>query len=624
MVRSVSPEHLPDDAKLPSVDVFICTADHTKEPTVEVMNTVISAMGLDYPAEKLAVYLSDDGGAASTLFAMKEACSFAKTWLPFCRQFGIKTRCPEAYFSLGHDEFIFRTDEFEAKEEKIKSAYEMFKAKVENRASRDSVMNDRPPRVEIIHDNKENAGRKDNLPLLVYVSREKRPSRPHRFKAGALNALLRVSGILSNAPYMVVLDCDMYCNDPASAKQAMCFHLDTQISDSLAYVQFPQIFYNVSKRDIYDGQARSAYKMKYQGMDGIRGTICAGTGYYLKKKALYNYPNQEDEFLSEPEKKFGNSSKFIASVLTGYTHEDNEGEGSSCDVLLEEARSLASCTYEENTKWGKEVGYSYDSLLESSFTGYLLHTRGWRSVYLYPKRPAFLGCTTIDMKDAMVQLMKWSSGLLQVGLSKFSPLVYGMARMPILQSMCYGYFMFMPLLAIACVLYGVVPQLCLLNGISLFPQVTTPWFSVFAIIYISSTVRHLYEVLSTGGSLVTWWNETRIFFIKSVSALLFGCLDVVMKSLGVAKASFRLTNKAVDQEKLAKYEKGTFDFEGAKMFMIPLTVLVLLNTICFIGGVGRVISNRNIEEMFGQVFLSSSTLLFSYPILKGLIPSKSK
>lgn len=126
MVRSVLPEHLPDDAKLPRVDVFICTADNTKEPTVEVMNTVISAMGLDYPAEKLAVYLSDDGGAASTLFAIKEACSFAKTWLPFCIQFGIKTRSPEAYFSLGHDEFIFRTDEFEAKEEKIKVSHEIY------------------------------------------------------------------------------------------------------------------------------------------------------------------------------------------------------------------------------------------------------------------------------------------------------------------------------------------------------------------------------------------------------------------------------------------------------------------------------------------------------------------
>jgi hypothetical protein len=30
----------------------------------------------------------------------------------------------------------------------------------------------------------------DKMPLLVYVSREKRPSHPHHFKAGALNVLV--------------------------------------------------------------------------------------------------------------------------------------------------------------------------------------------------------------------------------------------------------------------------------------------------------------------------------------------------------------------------------------------------------------------------------------------------
>lgn len=106
--------------------------------------------------------------------------------------------------------------------------------------------------------------------------------------------------------------------------------------------------------------------------------------------------------------------------------------------------------------------------------------------------------------------------------------------------------------------------------------------------------------------------------------MLFGCADVMMKWLGVAKANFRLTNKVVDKEKLEKYEQGTFDFEGAKMFMIPLTFMVLLNVVCFVGGMKRVISDGNLDMMFGQIFLSWTTLLFSYPILKGLVPSKHK
>lgn len=59
----------------------------------------------------------------------------------------------------------------------------------------------------------------------------------------------------------MVLDCDMFCNDPASAKQAMCLHLDPKMSSELSFVQFPQMFYNVTKNDIYDGQTRSAFKV---------------------------------------------------------------------------------------------------------------------------------------------------------------------------------------------------------------------------------------------------------------------------------------------------------------------------------------------------------------------------
>lgn len=121
MVRTVAPENLPSDKKLPGVDVFIYTADAKKDLVVDVMNTVLSAMALDYPVDKLAVYLADDGGAAVTLFAMKEACEFARCWIPFCRKYGVQTRCPEAFFSSFGDSERERldSDQFKAEEEKL-------------------------------------------------------------------------------------------------------------------------------------------------------------------------------------------------------------------------------------------------------------------------------------------------------------------------------------------------------------------------------------------------------------------------------------------------------------------------------------------------------------------------
>ncbi|KAJ7957374.1 Cellulose synthase [Quillaja saponaria] len=627
--RSVIPENIPKDINFPSVDVFICTTDPKKEPTVEVMNTVLSAMALDYPTEKLAVYLSDDGGSAVTFYAIKEACAFAKLWIPFCIKYGIKSRCPQAFFSkLSDNERLPRSEEFVAEEEEVKVNYEEFKRNVEIFAEQEEnsrVVHDRSPHVEIIHSNwniRENNEDQADLPLLVYVSREKRPSHHHRFKAGALNTLLRVSGILSNGPYILVLDCDMYCNDPTSARQAMCFHLDPQLSQNLAFVQFPQIFYNISTNDIYDAQVRSAFKTKWQGMDGIRGPIFSGTGFYLKRKAMYGNPNQDDNLLLESYKKFGMSGEFIESLKL-INEQDVARKKKSLYAFLQEATLLASCSHETNTRWGKEIGFSYDCLLESTFTGYLLHCRGWTSVYLYPKRPCFLGCCPTDMKDAMIQHTKWMSEPFLVGISRFTPLLYGVSRMSILQSMCYGYFTSTPILWFPMFLYGTLPQLCLLKGIPLFPKVWDPWFAVFAAIFLSSLFQHLIEVLSSDGSIKTWWNEQRSWLIKSVSANLFGVMGAILKRLGM-ETKFSLSNKAMDKEKLEKYEKGKFDFQGAAMFMVPLSCLVILNTLCFFGGLWRVIIVKNIQDMFGQLFLSAFILVFSYPILEGMLTRVSK
>ncbi|KAK6140958.1 hypothetical protein DH2020_025300 [Rehmannia glutinosa] len=89
----------PED--FPALDVFICTADPSKEPPMTVAATALSAMAYDYPAEKLSVYVSDDGGSELTLFALMEASKFGKEWLPFCRENRVMERCPEAYFGSG-------------------------------------------------------------------------------------------------------------------------------------------------------------------------------------------------------------------------------------------------------------------------------------------------------------------------------------------------------------------------------------------------------------------------------------------------------------------------------------------------------------------------------------------
>lgn len=75
------------------------------------------------------------------------------------------------------------------------------------------------------------------LPMLAYVSREKRPGYDHNKKAGAMNALVRSSAIMSNGPFILNLDCDHYINDYLALLERMCFMLDRG-GDRICYVQF--------------------------------------------------------------------------------------------------------------------------------------------------------------------------------------------------------------------------------------------------------------------------------------------------------------------------------------------------------------------------------------------------
>ena len=61
-----------------------------------------------------------------------------------------------------------------------------------------------------------------------------------------------------------------------------------------------------------------------------------------------------DLFLSESEKNFGTSCKFIYS-LKGNNEQLVAKKDDSRDAILEESRLLANCAFKANTEWGKEA-----------------------------------------------------------------------------------------------------------------------------------------------------------------------------------------------------------------------------------------------------------------------------
>jgi len=79
--------------------LLVTTADPVLESPIITVNTVLSLLALDYPANKLACYVSDDGCSPVTFYALVEASKFAKFWVPFCKKHSLQVRAPFRYFS---------------------------------------------------------------------------------------------------------------------------------------------------------------------------------------------------------------------------------------------------------------------------------------------------------------------------------------------------------------------------------------------------------------------------------------------------------------------------------------------------------------------------------------------
>ncbi|XP_043719473.1 cellulose synthase A catalytic subunit 4 [UDP-forming] [Telopea speciosissima] len=295
--------------RLAPVDFFVSTVDPLKEPPIITANTVLSILAVDYPVEKVSCYVSDDGASMLLFDTLSETAEFARRWVPFCKKYNIEPRAPEFYFSQKMDYLKDKVQPTFVKERRaMKREYEEFKvrinalvAKAQKKPEEGWVMQDGTPwpgnntrdHPGMIQVYLGSEGALDvegkELPRLVYVSREKRPGYQHHKKAGAMNAMVRVSAVLTNAPFMLNLDCDHYINNSKAVREAMCFLMDPQLGKKLCYVQFPQRFDGIDRHDRYANRNIVFFDINMRGLDGIQGPVYVGTGCVFNRPALYGY-----------------------------------------------------------------------------------------------------------------------------------------------------------------------------------------------------------------------------------------------------------------------------------------------------------------------------------------------
>ncbi|KAI4384667.1 hypothetical protein MLD38_002789 [Melastoma candidum] len=694
-----------EPSQLAAVDIFVSTVDPLKEPPLVTANTVLSILAVDYPVDKVSCYVSDDGAAMLTFEALSETSEFARKWVPFCKKHEIEPRAPEWYFAQKIDYLKDKVDPSFVKDRRaMKREYEEFKIRINGLVAKAQKVpeegwimqdgtpwpgnntRDHPGMIQVFLGQNGGLDAEGNeLPRLVYVSREKRPGFQHHKKAGAMNALVRVSAVLTNGPFLLNLDCDHYVNNSKALREAMCFMMDPNLGKHVCYVQFPQRFDGIDRNDRYANRNTVFFDINLRGLDGIQGPVYVGTGCVFNRTALYGYepphkpkhkkPGLLSSLCGGSRKKSSGSSKKGSGKKKSSKHVDptvpifnlediEEGvEGAGFDDeksllmsqmslekrfgqsavfvastlmenggvpqsatpenLLKEAIHVISCGYEDKTDWGTEIGWIYGSVTEDILTGFKMHARGWRSIYCMPKRPAFKGSAPINLSDRLNQVLRWALGSVEILFSRHCPIWYGYSgRLKWLERFAYVNTTIYPITAIPLLLYCTLPAVCLLTNKFIIPQISNLASIWFISLFLSIFATGILEMRWSGVGIDEWWRNEQFWVIGGVSSHLFAVFQGLLKVLAGIDTNFTVTSKATDEDG---------DFAELYMFkwttlLIPPTTLLIINLVGVVAGISYAINSgyQSWGPLFGKLFFAFWVIIHLYPFLKGLMGRQNR
>ncbi|KAK4255330.1 hypothetical protein QN277_008342 [Acacia crassicarpa] len=570
------------EMELPAVDLFVTTADPMLEPPIITVNTVLSLLALDYPAHKLACYVSDDGCSPLTFYALVEACKFAKIWVRFCKKHQVQVRAPFRYFS--HDNALSGTESPEFKQEwlRMKDEYEDLRRRIEHGPGQlegefadflNTERKNHPPIIKVIWENKKTSS--DELPHLIYISREKHPKSDHHFKAGAMNTLC------------------------------------------------PQQFCDALKDDPFGNQLVVLFTYLGGGLAGIQGPFYAGTNAFHRRKVLYGLSPRDietgnstsDEELAQI---FGGSKDLVKSAALAFkdkTYSPNPNISKS----LEEAHRVASCGYEYGSGWGKQVGWMYGSMTEDTLTGLSIHNKGWRSELCTPDPMAFSGCAPAGGPSALTQQKRWATGFLEILFTNHSPIlgtIFG--KLQFRQAMAYLWILTWGARSIPELCYALLPVYCIIANSTFFLKGQGMWIHIA--LFVVYNIHTLSEYLATGLSLREWWNNQRMARIVAMNAWPFAVLSVILKLLGISDTVFEVTQKEQSTSDHDDEDASRFTFNTSPMFIPGTTILLLQITALAMKllGLQPVVREGDDGSGVGEVLCVSYIILCYWPFLKGL------
>ncbi|CAM6125730.1 unnamed protein product [Calypogeia fissa] len=526
------------------------------------------------------------------------------------------------------------------------------------------------------------------LPMLVYVSREKRPGYDHNKKAGAMNALVRTSAIMSNGAFILNLDCDHYIYNSLAMREAMCFMMGRG-GDRVCYVQFPQRFEGVDPSDRYANRNTVFFDVNMRALDGLQGPVYVGTGCVFRRLALYGFdpprndkeyscwdlccccccgPSRDDkpyrrdsvnrevevstlngavvpeeeldsETLGLLPKQYGNSTTFIASIPVAEFQGrqlDDQGVliGRPAGALTGPREPLDAATVAEAIN---VISCFYEDKTEwGQRVGWIYGSvtedvvTGFR---MHNRGWRSIYCVT--KRDAFrgtapINLTDRLHQVLRWATGSveifFSKnnAIFANSHMKLLQRVAYLNVGVYPFTSIFLLVYCFLPALSLFSGQFIVAALNITFLVYLLVISITLCLLAILEVKWSGITLEEWWRNEQFWVIGGTSAHLAAVLQGLLKVCAGVDISFTLTSKAGGEDEDDLYA----DLYVVKWtaLMIPPITIMLVNVIAIAVAVSRTVYSTipQWSKLVGGVFFSVWVLVHLYPFAKGLMGRKGR
>ncbi|MFK8183363.1 MAG: glycosyltransferase [Phormidesmis sp.] len=485
MRRARSLAHLVPElsrSKWPTVDVFIACYN---EPPEMVAETARAALSMNYPVEKLRVYILDDGNSAD-MRRMAENLCLEDLQRPEIQDYTTRIKTErqaliEQQNQLEAAQSKLETNEFEDSETNgDPSSLSIQKIATLVSPEQHTLTQQVSATLKTV---KSTIHRKNialtELSRCRYIARPKPEGRAHHAKAGNINHAI-FSG-KTTGEFILTLDAD-HVPKPHFLQRVLPYFFRYNLRqgqyepNTIAFVQTPQSFSNLPPDDPFGHRAKLFYGPIQQGKDGLNSAFYTGTNALLRREALVTTGLQNFSQMLEKD-----SDRLSEFELIG--------------------------------------GLSSASITEDMNTAMRLHAAGWQSAY--HNEILAVGLAPDDLSSTLKQRLRWAQGTIQV-LQTENPLTKtGLSfwqRLQYFQTM-YSYFS-----GFATFIFLLCPLIYFFSGV--IPVDTFgPDFAIhFVPVYIINRLTLL--AMTWGISAAELWRSEQYsvalfpLFIKSVVSVL--------------------------------------------------------------------------------------------------------